>query len=100
MKPGLRKLHTCSLRVGYSTVVSPNLRGNLRELHHFHTEEEDRGKGYGTTLLRQVCSEADRDRIVLMLMPDDLRLMDWYIGFGFSLVQVEPPIMARGPANG
>ena len=97
MKTGTRRYRSASAKLGYTTLVGAHLRGKLREISHFNTPAEERGKGHGTHLMREICRDADRDRIVLMLLPDTQRLSKWYARFGFVTIQDDPDVMVREP---
>jgi hypothetical protein len=92
---------TCVLQRPASLPVS--MRDGIRELTKLHTPIAHRNKGEASQLLREVCEEADRQGIVLMLMPEpfdepDLgatQLEHWYARFGFMTIQAEPKLMAR-----
>lgn len=104
MKTGLRTHGSASLRLSYSQVVAPHLRGGLREVSHLTSA--DRGKGHATHLLRSVIAEADKTNTTLMLTADPAEggldmsaLTDWYTRLGFQLLQDTPRIMVRIPAR-
>lgn len=97
MKPGPRSNLSASLRISYTTLVPANLRGNLREVTHFEATEP--GQGHGTALLQQVCQEADKAGVVLMLMPTTDRLAFFYGRHGFKPIQAEPAVMMRIPVH-
>jgi len=99
MKTGTRKLGPSTVHVGYTQIVSAHLRGKVRELTAFHTEAEMRGQGYGKALMRDICDEADHERITLMLIADSMDLAFWYAGSGFVLLQEGPMVMIREPAQ-
>jgi len=61
--------------------------------------EEFRGKGEGTELLKEVCSEADEKRIMLVLIADTEKLAMYYERFGFMAIQKNPILMVRSPAG-
>ena len=100
MKTGVRRYRSASVKLGYTALVCAHMRGKLREVSHFNTPAEERGNGYGTNLMREICRDADRDRIVLMLLPDTQRLSEWYARFGFVTIQDDPDVMMREPQNG
>lgn len=104
MPVGERKYGPSSVFVGMNTEVAPRNRDKLRELIKLETEEGKRGQGYGTTLLRRVCKEADQAHKTLLVHvdPQDGRTVEqlsmWYEQFGFVPLQHEPAeIMVRIP---
>ncbi len=97
MKPGKRQLGPCTLKLTYSQIVPATLRGGLLEVSQLKTAEEHQRKGYATRLLDEVCAEADKDRKVLVITPDNAHLTLFYGRFGFEPIQADPVIMARAP---
>lgn len=97
MKPGKRQLGPCTLKLSYSQIVESPLRGGLFEVSHLATAEEHRGKGYATRLMDEVCQEADDNRKVLVIRPDEEWLEEFYERFGFVEIQANPVLMARPP---
>lgn len=99
MKTGVRTLGPASLKLSYNQQVAPHLRGGLRELSHL--ESTDKQKGHATALMKQVCEEADKENIMLMLIVepygemDKSALQDWYSRLGFFILQENPTIMVR-----
>ena len=82
------------------------LRDKTREITKVHTQAAEQGNGHASALMQDVCDEADRAGITLVLWPrpygDDIALsasmlQDWYAGFGFRVIQPEPVMMARSP---
>jgi hypothetical protein len=83
------------------------MRDQTREVAHLHCERESQNHGEATRLMHQVCEEADKANITLVLWAkpygDDIalsqtQLIDWYAKrFGFQLIQQDPPLMARMP---
>ena len=95
MKTGTRTNGPASARVSYSQLVGANLRGMLREVTHLQVLEDARGQGYGSSLMRSICSEADASRCVLLLTAQNQKLAQWYDRFGFMLIQSDPLLMVR-----
>lgn len=101
MTPGLRIHKRASLRLIESTAVPDDMRSGIREI--VSLVSEDHGKGHAKALMWQVCAEADRAGMVLLLEPKPFRqgltqeqLERFYAGFGFVKVQSEPVVlMAR-----
>jgi GNAT superfamily N-acetyltransferase len=82
------------------------LRDRTREITKIHTPAKEQGQGHATELLSEVCDEADRAGLTLVLWPrpygDDIALshamlQQWYESFGFRVIQPEPVFMARAP---
>ena len=103
MTPGLRSLNSASVRVASADGFPEEIRELSREL--LDLRSTDQRKGDASALLKQVCAEADAWWITLIVVArkyddgmDDSQLLKWYEKFGFTLVQAEPPIMARTPA--
>ena len=106
MKVGPRSHGPASLQVRVSIALPEHLRARTRELVKIHTPAADQGNGHATELLRQVCDEADKAGLTLVLWPrpygDDIALSasmlrDWYARFGFRQIQPDPVLMARAP---
>ena len=88
------------MHIGYSQIVPPNLRGFAREITEFNVPEEFRCKGEGTELLKDVCEQADEQKILLLLIADTLKLAMFYERFGFVAIQESPMLMIRPPKSG
>jgi predicted GNAT family acetyltransferase len=82
------------------------LRDSTREITKVYTPASEQGKGHATELMLDVCEEADKAGLVLVLWPrpygDDValsgtQLESWYARFGFRVIQPEPVLMARAP---
>lgn len=107
METGDRKLGPASCRIRQCTALPVHMRAKSREVTALRTEAEERGKGYGTSLMHKVCREADSAGIVLIIWPlefDDgplqgRALVDWYArNFGFGVIQEGPEVlMTRMP---
>lgn len=96
MKTGLRRHQSAQARVRYSL----GLTGNLREITN--VQSKDPGKGHASALLKSICQEADKDNTVLIVKVepyaegmDKSALADWYARNGFSVLQLDPLVMAR-----
>lgn len=90
---GKRSHEGAKCRIGYTMAVPVEMRGKIREVNSLHTEPGMRGKGQATKLMREVCAEADKCDKVLILLPDDDKLMAWYQKFGFELIQQDPKMI-------
>jgi GNAT superfamily N-acetyltransferase len=99
MKPGTIQLGNASLHISYPQIVPGNLRGFSREITEFYVPEEFRGKGEGTELLKEVCEQADSEKIQLLLIADTEKLANYYERFGFVAIQKAPILMVRSPKN-
>lgn len=106
MNVGARTHEGASLQVRISVALPKKLRDRTREITKVHTPADMQQQGHATALMRDVCSEADRDGITLILWPrpygDDIALSQamlirWYQRFGFRVIQPEPVLMARPP---
>lgn len=92
---------TCVLQ--RSVQIPVEMRDGIRELTKLHTPIERRKNGDASQLLHDVCDEADRQNLVLLLHcapfgDADLgasQLQAWYERFGFMVIQAEPKLMAR-----
>lgn len=100
MTPGLRDYKQATLRVAIPECLPEEMREKTREIVSVHSANPR--KGHATLLMHQVCAEADRSGMVLILMPakfdegmGDEKLQRWYAKFGFALIQETPPLMAR-----
>ena len=89
---GLRTHESASCRLNYSMGVPKEYRDGLRELSHLYANVER--KGHATELMRKVCAEADKGRIVLMLVAKT-GMEPWYERFGFYLLPDSDGAMAR-----
>lgn len=103
MTPGLRQHKHASLRIAIAEGLPEEMRDTTREILSVHSD--DPRKGHATALLHEVCTEADKWWITLILCPrkfddgmDDAKLIPFYERFGFALIQTEPaPLMVRSP---
>lgn len=114
MPAGLRVYRGASLKVGETTAVPEHMREGMREISSLETPPDERRKGYATHLMYSVTAEADRARMVLMILPDPYQyapgadpsdrmsltqLVSFYERFGFRTIQSAPLIMARQPTR-
>ena len=107
MKPGVVHLEGASLRLSYSSLAPPHLRGRLREISSLLVDQASRGKGCATALMREVMAQADQGGVCLLVHVepfddapvDAKRLRDWYEKLGFQEIQVMPCVMVRKPAR-
>ena len=99
------KVGAASCRVRKSLAFPAHIRDGIREVTKVHVPLHERRKGYADELLRQVCAEADKERIILALWPEPFgggemtreQLVAWYARHGFEAIQPEPVLMARKP---
>lgn len=94
---GKRELEESSCWIRMMPDLPMQLRNTVRLVHDLKTAKGMRGKGQGTKLLQQVCEEADKCGIMLILMPDNEKLEKWYNSKGFNRTQDKPVIMVRVP---
>lgn len=109
MNQGPRTLGGASCQIRISMALPRELRPKTREVAHLHCERDSQNTGEATALMLQVCEEADKDNITLVLWPrpygDDIalsqaQLIEWYAKrFGFWQIQPDPPLMARAPGS-
>lgn len=109
MKPGTVALGPASLRLSYSAIIPPNLRGHALEITDLLTPEKERGHNHANSLMQDVCEQADHCGILLLLMPEQFgqggmttaQLSSWYIRrHGFAILQMEPKlILVRMPSR-
>lgn len=106
MNVGARNHEGASLQVRISLALPKRMRDRTREITKLHTAEQFQRQGYATQLMLDVCEEADRNGMTLMLWPrpygDDIALSQamlirWYQRFGFQVIQPDPVLMARPP---
>lgn len=110
MTPGPRRFKSASLRIaiplgieGDDDADTANMREGIREL--IDLQSGNPRKGHATSLLHNVCTEADVELKVLMLQVaayDDgmgnEQLQKWYAKHGFDVIQESPVLlMARQP---
>lgn len=105
MKYGPRTFGHASLEVLAPLALPKKMHKDVREIINLHCDPIHRGSGHATTLLEQVCAEADAKRMVLVLsvepFGDDApltksQLVKWYCNkFDFNPIQQEPLMLAR-----
>lgn len=106
MTPGPRTHKQAAVDIVDSETLPPHLRARVREVHNLRSLEP--GNGHATALMHQVCAEADRERMTLMLMvsqPDDAAMDNsvmcaWYGRFGFKPTKegYDAPVVMIRPA--
>ena len=97
MKLGKRQLGAASCHLAPSDALPAKMR-EVIEVSSVHVDEWHRRKGIANRLMDQICEEADKEKTVLILMPDgEPWLQQWYRTHGFVTLQPEPLIMARPP---
>ena len=84
------------------------------QIYKMWADPDKRGKGYANRLAKEVCADADRTSTVLLSFPAPFsdspdgvhtdapgmsieRLVKWYKGMGFMVLQEGPILMARSP---
>lgn len=103
MTPGLRHFKSASLRVAVPLGLPDEMQDGIREI--LDVKSGNPRKGQASSLMRNVCSEADADSAVLMLhvnqFDDGLsneQLLKFYGKFDFTVIQTEPAtLLARQP---
>lgn len=102
MQPGLRRHKSASLRVSIAQALPVEMWEQTREL--IAVQSGNRGRGEASALLHQVCAEADRAWLTLILKPEPFapgleqaQLEKFYSRFGFVEIQHEPCLMSRAP---
>lgn len=101
MQIGPRTHKRASLRIADPTALPEDMRSQVREI--VSLTSEDRGKGHAKALMWQVCAEADRHWITLLLKVEPgqdteaEKLEQFYAKLGFKRIQDEPVLMARSP---
>ena len=98
MKLGQRRLGAATLNLSHSDALPTSLK-EVVEVSCVHTDEWHRKKGIANRLMIQVCEEADKCCVVLMLTCDPGGWLEkWYRTHGFVTLQTAPAfLMARPP---
>jgi GNAT superfamily N-acetyltransferase len=108
---GYRTHQKSSLLLAFSKALPSKMRSKTREVLEVYTEPGFRGLGWATKLLEDVCAEADKHRLMLIVFPKpystassepnapgETRLTSWYVNhFGFEMIQTEPVVMLARP---
>lgn len=102
MKLGINTNGPSSLKLSYMKAV---VDGQLLEISDLATWPTERNKGHATSLLKEVCQEADESQTLLVLVPNSFdtnalttdQLEKWYEKFGFKRIQDKPVLMCRDP---
>lgn len=87
-----------TLTMGLTLEIPREMQSLIWEVSHVYVPSLERGKGWGTKLMRQACDRADSANVGLLLhVSEDNqdRLVSWYEGFGFVTIQEEPKLMFR-----
>lgn len=99
---GLREHRSASLRIAIADGLPERMRKLTREV--LSVRSTNPRKGHATALMHEVCNEADKWWITLIVQPskfddgmDDAKLVPFYSRFGFVVFQNEPCLMARSP---
>lgn len=104
---GDRHRESATVRLSVCKAIPERMRHETRELSAMHVPAADRRKGYATTLLQDVCQEADAHGKTLLVFVkpygdiemSKTQLGDWYAKFGFQVIQEQPCLMARLPGS-
>lgn len=110
MQTGFRRVGAASCQVRECTALPEHMRQQTREVVAVRTTPEHRKRGYATTLIHQLCHEADSVGMTLILFPQPFvvedeeqgmeiqTLIQWYQNyFGFQPIQTNPVLLARMP---
>lgn len=110
MQTGFRRVGAASCQVRECVALPGHMRQQTREIVAVRTAPEHRMRGYATTLIHQLCREADSVGMILILFPQpyvmddgemgmgDQSLIHWYQDcFGFQPIQTDPVLLARMP---
>lgn len=102
MTPGIRLHKQASLRVAIAEGWPVEIQDQVREI--VSIQSTNPRKGHATALLHQVCAEADKWWITLLVQVAPFndgmtleQLEKWYCRFGFLRIQDDPMLMARSP---
>lgn len=103
MIPGPREHRSASLHVSMATGLPDDMQPLTREI--LSVQSTNPRKGHATALLWEVCVEADKWWITLIVQPkkfadgmDEEKLESWYSRFGFEKIQDEPCVLlVRSP---
>lgn len=102
LRPGTIQMGPARLDLSYSAIVPPAERDNLLEISNLLTESAHRGQNHASSLMQEVCDQADQAGKLLMVLPQAFgtggmttdQLCNWYTGkFGFVALQLEPAII-------
>lgn len=105
MRYGIRKYEGASCLVSACLGVPEKMRKDIREISKLITDPDQRGKGHATQLLKDICADADKRRMILVLTVEPYgdappmtknQLAEWYgTTFDFNPIQEKPLILAR-----
>lgn len=87
----MQTCYTLRMPDGYSIAILDlsKVRGRVYEVNRINVPERHRGRRYGTALLREACTDADRCCVLLRLVPlesgglSTTELEAWYTRHGF-----------------
>lgn len=107
MPLGVRHYENASCKIRLCTAIPNQIRMKCRELVSLDVPENLRRTGMAKELMVNVCDEADACEMLLLIFPEPFgagpkmtqaQLVDWYMTFGFQVIQVKPKMMmARMP---
>lgn len=103
MNVGAREHKSASLQLCMAQGLPDEMQPLTREI--LSVQSTNPRKGHATALLWEVCNEADKWWITLIVQPrkfadgmDDAKLESWYGRFGFERIQDEPCVLlVRSP---
>lgn len=107
MKPGGRRLGPASCVVAMAKGLPKHMQPEVREIQMLQTFVEKQNQGYATSLMHEICREADRAGKILVLFPkpfnntpiDQEQLIQWYSKFGFQITQMKPETLMARPVG-
>ena len=86
--------------------IDKSVSDGLLEVKSMHTAKPSRRQGHASKLMAEVCDEADKANVILVLTPEQFdngpigtqQLKNWYAKYGFNVIQEKPVLMCRDPA--
>jgi len=99
MNTGTIRHKGASCRVAIPKGLPLEMWSGVREIASLEVPEAKRGQGIGSALMRKLTREADRSSKVLFLTAAEPDLVPFYERFGFGVIQFDPILMSRSPAN-
>lgn len=88
-----------SCRVAIPKGLPVAMWAGVREIASLEVPEAKRGQGIGSGLMRKLTKAADKSRKVLFLTAAEPDLVPFYERFGFGVIQFDPILMSRVPAQ-
>ncbi len=105
MNPGKRYNGSASLELVRMAGIDKSVSDGLLEVKSVHTAKQSRRQGHASKLMVEVCEEADKAKVILVLTPEQFdngpigtqQLKNWYAQYGFNVIQEKPVLMCRDP---